>query len=47
LSDKCQIIALDRVQNKATKFSHHSGGSERESLAQRGKIARLCALYKA
>jgi hypothetical protein len=31
----CQISALDRVQNKATKFAHHSGGSEWESLALR------------
>ena len=26
---------------------HHSGGSDWESLAQRRKIARMCALYKA
>ena len=34
-----QISALDRVQNKASKFAHHS--------AQRRKTARICALYKA
>ena len=44
---ECQISALDRVQNKAAKFVHHSGGSDWESLAQRRKIARMCALYKA
>ena len=44
---ECQISALDRVRNKAAKFAHHSGGSDWESLAQRRKIARLCALYKA
>ena len=44
---ECQISALDRVQNKAAKFAHHSGGSDWESLAQRRKIARMCALYKA
>ena len=44
---KCQISALDRVQNKAAKFAHHSGGSDWESLAQRRKTARMCALYKA
>jgi hypothetical protein len=44
---ECQISALDRVQNKAAKFAHHSGGSEWESLAQCRKIARMCALYKA
>ena len=38
---------LDRVQNKAAKFAHHSGGSDWESLAQRRKIAQMCALYKA
>ena len=42
---KCQISALDRVQNKAAKFAHHSGGSDWESLAQRRKIACMCALY--
>ena len=44
---ECQISALDRVQNKAAKFAPHSGGSDWESLAQRRKIARMCALYKA
>jgi len=44
---ECQISALDCVQNKAAKFAHHSGGSDWESLAQRKKIARMCALYKA
>ena len=43
----CQTSALDRVQNKAAKFAHHSGGSDWESLAQRRKTARMCALYKA
>ena len=33
--------------NKAAKFAHHSGGSDWESLAQRRKIARMCAHYKA
>ena len=44
---ECQIRALDRVQTKAAKVAHHSGGSDWESLAQRRNIARLCALYKA
>jgi len=44
---ECQISALDRLQNKAVKFAHHSGGSDWESLAQHRKIARMCALYKA
>jgi len=44
---ECQISALDRVQNKAAKFAHHSGGSDREFLAQRRKRACMCALYKA
>jgi len=44
---ECQISALDRAQNKAAKFAHHSGGSDWESLVQRRKIARMCALYKA
>ena len=44
---ECQIRALDRVQNKAAKFTHYSGGSNWESLARRRKMARICALYKA
>jgi hypothetical protein len=44
---ECQINALDRVQNKAAKFAHHTGGLDWESLAQRRKIARMCALFKA
>jgi hypothetical protein len=41
---ECQISALDRVQNKAAKFACLTGGSDWESLAQRRKIARMCAL---
>ena len=44
---KCQISALDCVQNKAAKFAHHSGGSDWEPLAHCRKIARMCVLYKA
>jgi len=42
-----QISALDHVQNKAANFVHHLGGSDWESLAQRRKIAHMCAFYKA
>jgi hypothetical protein len=45
-----QINALERVQKKAAKFAighNHRNGSDWESLAQRRKIARLCALFKA
>jgi len=44
---KCQISAIDRLQNKAAKFVHHSEGSDWESLAQRRKLACMCVLYKA
>jgi hypothetical protein len=44
---ECQINAFDRVQNKAAKFAHHTGGLDWESLAQRRKIAHMCALFKA
>jgi hypothetical protein len=50
---ECQISALERVhththtQKTSTKFARHSGGAEWESLAQRRKTARMCALYKA
>jgi len=30
---ECQISALDRVQNEAVKFAHHSRGSDWQSLA--------------
>jgi hypothetical protein len=43
---ECQINALDHVQNKAAKFAYHTGGLGWESLAQRRKIARMCALFK-
>jgi hypothetical protein len=45
-----QINALDRVQKQAAIFAtghNHRNGSDWESLAQRRKIARLCALFKA
>jgi len=41
---ECQVNALECVQNKAAKFAHHSGGSDWESLVQRRKTARICAL---
>jgi hypothetical protein len=36
---ECQISALDRIQYKAAKFAHLSGGSDWESLSQRRKMA--------
>jgi hypothetical protein len=45
-----QINALDRVQKTAAKFArghNHRNGSDWESLAQRRKIARISALFKA
>jgi hypothetical protein len=44
---ECQINALEHVQNKAAKFANHTRGLYWESLAQRMKIARMCALCKA
>jgi hypothetical protein len=44
---ECQISALDRVQIKAAKFVHHTGGPVWEPLTQRRRTARMCALYKA
>jgi hypothetical protein len=41
-----QIIALDRVQNKATKFAHHINGSNWETLALHRKLSRICAFCK-
>jgi hypothetical protein len=42
-----QIYALDRVQNKAAKFAYHMSESNWETLSQRRKISRICALFKA
>jgi hypothetical protein len=42
-----QINLLDRVQKKAAKFANHTNDSAWETLAQRRKIARICALFKA
>jgi hypothetical protein len=41
-----QKNVLDRVQNKAAKFANHTKDSVWETLAQRRKIARICALFK-
>jgi hypothetical protein len=42
-----QINATDQVQNKTAKFAHHRKDSNRETLAQRRKIARLFTFFKA
>jgi hypothetical protein len=44
---KGQINALDRLQNMAAKFAHHRNDSNWETLTQRRKVARICALFKA
>jgi hypothetical protein len=44
---KGQINSLDRVLNMAAKFAHHRNDSNWETLTQRRKIARICALFKA
>jgi hypothetical protein len=44
-----QINTLNRVQKKAAKFvrgHNHRNGSDWESLVQRRKITRICALFK-
>jgi hypothetical protein len=42
-----QINALDREQKKAAKFADRTNDSIWETLAQRRKIAGMCALFKA
>jgi len=42
-----QVLAFDLVQKKGAKFANHKSESDWETLAQRGKIARICALFKA
>ena len=44
---KGQIQALDRVQKKAAKFAYNTNESNWETLTQRRKIFRICALFKA
>jgi hypothetical protein len=42
-----QIRALDRVQNKASRFAHITINSNWETLTLRRKLSRICALFKA
>jgi hypothetical protein len=42
-----QINVLDWVQKIMAKFAHHRNESKWETLTERRKIARLCALFKA
>jgi hypothetical protein len=42
-----QVSALNRVQNRAAKFAHNTNETGWETLAQRRRIARICALFKA
>ena len=42
-----QIIALDRVQNKAAKFADYTNNRNWETLASLRKLLRICALFKA
>jgi len=42
-----QINAPDCVQKKAAKFANHTNNFVWETLSQRWKIARICALFKA
>jgi hypothetical protein len=42
-----QIYTLDRVQKKAAKFAYNMSESNSETLSQRRKLARICALFKA
>jgi len=38
---------LDSVQKKAAKCAHHTSIPNRETLASRRKLSRICALFKA
>jgi hypothetical protein len=42
-----QVSALNRVQNRAANFAHNTTETRWETLAQRRRIARMCALFKA
>jgi hypothetical protein len=41
-----QINTLDRVEKKVAKFANFTNDSNWEMLAQRRRIAHICALYK-
>src|SRR6187551_798081 len=45
---KCQVKVLDRIQNNALKFAGEGRGENCnwESLENRKKLARLCAMFK-
>ena len=42
-----QIHALERVQKKASKFTHRTNESNWETLSKRRKMSRICVLFKA
>ena len=42
-----QIQVLNRVQKKSAKFAYHMKEENWETLSQRRKISRICALLKA
>ena len=42
-----QVSALNKVQNRAAKFTNNINESGCETPAQRRLIARICALFKA
>jgi len=42
-----QISALDKVQEKAGKFAHHTSSSNWETLVSHRKLSRIRALFKA
>jgi hypothetical protein len=44
---KEQLNTLDRVQNMAAKFAHHTNDSKWENLTQHRKLARIYAVFKA
>jgi hypothetical protein len=46
-SDVSWADQVNWVQNKAAKFAHHKNDSNKETLAQRRKIPRICPLFKA
>jgi hypothetical protein len=39
------INALERVKTKSGQFTNHAKNSDWKNVAQRRKIARLCALF--
>ena len=47
MEGQIHVHTLERVQKEAAKFAYHTSKSNWETLSQHGKIAHICAHFKA